>query len=136
MNSRVMTLKMAQATQWMKDQAASGLNKKEWCRRNGINPGIFFYYQHELRERVLDDNPALEAQAREILADPQASFVELPMPTTNNAAVQEQTATVAPSLPDSNSSIQISHGEFCIAISGDVSEQTLTKVLRAVKHAG
>lgn len=131
MDSRIMDVRLATAAQWFRDQAASGLSKREWCKQNGISRNRFFYFQRQLQEKALGQNPGIEQAAANALAP---AFVEVPTPAcmTGTSELQQK---CHPDHTSADEKIQISYGDFHICISDEVSEQALTKVLRAVKHA-
>lgn len=131
MNPRVRDVRFAIAAQWLRDQAASGLSKKEWCNQNGISRGRFFYYQRRLQNKVLDKNPEIEQAAANALTP---TFVEVSTPACINSSLGPQHER-CPEHPSAGGEIQITYGGFRICTSGEVAEQELTMVLRAVKHA-
>lgn len=115
----------------------SGLSKTEWCRQNNINIKTFFYWQRKIR--------LMEAQKA-------LSSSEFPsVPTGQKTAISPDFVdmthlykeTTAP--PESGSSgnaqsgfapqLMLMAGQYRILIGEDVREQTLSTVLRAIKHA-
>jgi len=102
------------AMQWMEDQAASGLGKQEWCKRNGISRSLFFKWQKILKN-------CSEA------IDTGSVFIEIPI-----AKPQEPRDL---SLTKSNPiSVSISYGDFNIDVRNGVEEALLCTVLKAVRN--
>ena len=131
MDSRIMSMRLAVAAGWFKDQAASGLSKKDWCEQNGVCRSKFYYYQHLFQKTVLEQNAEIVQAADNTLAP---TVVEVTVPTcvSDQAAPQPE---CPPSALSGCEEIRITYGSFEIHIPGSVSEQALTRALRAVKHA-
>ena len=88
----------------------SGMTKTEFCRRNGISPKRFFYYQKKIREGLYDS-----------MQTANGSFVEVPIDTT--ATTSTSAAAV------------IHAGKIQIEISDGISESTLMSIGRMIRNA-
>ena len=110
------------------DQKASGLTVRQWCERNNLSFHTYNYWKHLLKEEVVDQSlPDIVLLSLPVFSDPDSSL-----------------ETAAPKIPsiranrtirsnDSNIKLQISG--VSIAIDTSVSEEFLTKLIRAVCHA-
>ena len=115
----------------------SGLSKTEWCRQNNISSKTFFYWQRKVR--------LMEAQKT-------LSSSELPSVSTGQKAaispdfvdmthLYKETTAPTENVPSGNSQsgfapqLMLLADQYRILIGEDVREQTLSTVLRAIKHA-
>ena len=115
----------------------SGLSKTEWCRQNNISSKTFFYWQRKVR--------LMEAQKA-------LSSSELPSVSTGKKAaispdfvdmthLYKETTAPTENVPSGNSQsgfapqLMLLADQYRILIGEDVREQTLSTVLRAIKHA-
>lgn len=133
--------KKFRARQWlqiMEAQAQSGLNKKEWCKRQGISRNQFFYWQKELRRMAHAGELPIEAPSQE----DETAFFEIVPESSSGQICQDDTAVNTQGVssyscmfPD-KLQVSVSCGKFTINIFNEwVRESTLTTVLRAVAHA-
>ena len=133
MDSKVMELRLKQWMPILEKQAKSGLNKQDWCRQNGIKRAVFFKWQKEVRNYLIEMNEnKLQAHVSAELAVHKApEFVEL----------APASSSVRSSLNDSHirsgditpvSSISIRCGEFSVDLNDDVNGLFLSKVLKAI----
>ena len=136
MDPRVMELRIRQWIPVFEEQAKSGLNKDEWCIINGINRGSFFRWQRRVRSYLLEHGE---------------SVGQLPIPFTNEQADNEcfvelhcaQTAlpgmaalrNLHDDVMDETTPVSVRYGGFVVNINGEVDEQQLAAVLRAMKNA-
>ena len=140
MDERMRKMKMAQGAQWMKDQAASGLSKQAWCRENGVPRASFFYYQRILRTKALDDHPIVEKMADNAIAGAVTSpaLVEIPVctvPAGSTAVPVSAPEHHRPAAQAREDRVEISCGAFSVRIPENISENSLTRILKAVKNA-
>ncbi len=111
--------------QWQKiiqAQLASGQNKREWCRENGISEKQFFYWQRRLRAKLY------ESQAGALVSVTQESaksLVELPL-------LRASANTAARGF---NPEAVIAIGNVTIGVTANVSESLLTSIGGMIHHA-
>ena len=126
MDSDVMEQRVRQWMSIFKEQANSGLNKKDWCRQNGIKRSAFFRWQRECRAYLLSKQQTLPPEKAE------PAFVEISC--TKSEAAVVPTTDIFHSAIDS-SSIIISCNGFSVSVNGQVDEINLAKVLKVISYA-
>lgn len=133
MDSKVMELRLKQWIPIFEEQAKSGLNKQEWCRQNGIKRAVFFKWQKELRNYLLEMNEnKLQAQrSTELEVHTAPEFVEL-APASSSVRSSLNDSCVRSGNITHASSISIRCGEFSIDLNDNVNELLLSKVLKAI----
>ncbi len=130
MDASVMELRLTQWKEIFEAQANSGLNKQEWCEKNGIRRWEFFKRQRELRQYLQKDMPPVDNPESRTADLPAVSetFVELPI-------VSESPTVLVPVKEQTSGSIEISHGKFKIKLKGSVDSSILESIIKAVAHA-
>ena len=107
------------------DQKASGLTVRQWCEQNNLSFHTYNYWKHLLKEEVVDQAlPDIVPLSLPALADSDSSL---------ETTVSEIRSIRANRSNDSNIKLQING--VSIEIDTSVSEQFLTKLIRAVCHA-
>ena len=110
-------VRLEQWTQIINECLASGMNKTEWCRKNGISDKSFFYWQRRIRLETYKNNTeaALPEIADSSVSVPvQTTFVELKSPVQQAKEIS-LTDTFCPDivLRKGNLNIEISnHASF------------------------
>ncbi len=69
-------MRLSQWTDIMKACAASGIKKSQWCKENGVNEKLFYYWQRRVRK----ENYPLAVAGKEnivIQPEPKTSFMQL-----------------------------------------------------------
>ena len=125
-------------TKWLTlfdEQAASGLTVKDWCAANNISIHKYNYWKHAAKEAYVDS----------ILPD----IVSIPV-TSPSPAIHSELSTddhsacpvscISPdSLNSCNSSdhcpISISTKDFRVEVFPSASDETILRILKAVRHA-
>ena len=115
----------------------SGLSKTEWCRQNNISSKTFFYWQRKVRlmeaQKALSSSelPSVSTGQKAAISpdfvDMTHLYKETTAPTENVQSGNSQSG-FAPQL-------MLLADQYRILIGEDVREQTLSTVLRAIKHA-
>ena len=103
-------------------QLASGQNKREWCRENGISEKQFFYWQRRLRKEMY------EVQAGALVSvtqDSAKSLVEVPLysESTNPIANGFQPEAV------------IAIGNVTVGVTANIPETLLMSIGKMIRHA-
>ena len=103
-----------------REQAESGLTIKEWCARNDVSFHKYNYWKHQAKESYIDS----------ILPD----IVPISMPP---APVSESLPVSLESCDSCNSldSVIISIGDIRIEIGASASDDMISGIVKAVRHA-
>ena len=110
------------------DQKASGLTVRQWCEQNNLSFHTYNYWKHLLKEEVVDQAlPDIVPLSLPALSDSDSSL------ETATPEIRSIRANRAIRSNDSNIKLQING--VSIEIDTSVSEQFLTKLIRAVCHA-
>lgn len=97
--------------QMVRDQKASGLTVKDWCREQHISENCFYYRQHKLRLAA---------------GDMVSQFVEI----TQSAGIKQ-----LPQHLDNlnmNSAASITSGKVVIGLSNQASEELISRIVRVL----
>ena len=110
------------------DQKASGLTVRQWCEQNNLSFHTYNYWKHLLKEEVVDQTlPDIVPLSLPVLSDSDSSL------ETTATEIRSIRAIRAIRSNDSNIKLQING--VSIEIDTSVSEEFLTKLIRAVCHA-
>jgi hypothetical protein len=134
LDSKVMELRLKQWMPIFEEQIKSGLNKEEWCRKNGVKRAVFFKWQRELRKYLLEKNEnQLQTQLSTelVVHTTTPGFVEL-APANSSVLSSRNDSCVRSGDTTPVSLISIRCGEFSIDLNDDVDELLLSKVLKVV----
>ena len=104
------------------DQKASGLTVRQWCEQNKLSFHTYNYWKHLFKEEVVDQ------------ALPDIIPLSLPVLSDSGSSL-ETTAPEMCSIRSNGSSIKLQINGVSIEIDASVSEEFLTKLIRAVCHA-
>ena len=105
------------------DQKASGLTVRQWCEQNNLSFHTYNYWKHLLKEEVVE----------QVLPD----IVPLTVPALSDSSLE----TAAPeiranrAIRSNGSNIKLRINGVSIEIDTSVSEEFLSKLIRAVCHA-
>lgn len=127
----------AQLTKWLTlfdEQAASGLTVKAWCAANNISIHKYNYWKHAAKEAYIDS--ILPDIVSIPVTSPPAIHPELPSDDQSACTV----SCISPdSLNSCNSSdkcpISISTQDFRVEFFPSASDETIFRILKAVRHA-
>ena len=115
----------------------SGLSKTEWCRQNNISSKTFFYWQRKVR--LLVAQKALSSSELPSVSTGQKTAISSDF--VDMTHLYKETTAPTESVPSGNSQsgfapqLMLLADQYRILIGEDVREQTLSTVLRAIKHA-
>ena len=114
-------VRLVQWQEIIQTQLASGQNKREWCRENGISEKQFFYWQRRLRKELY------ESQAGALVSVSQKSAKSLGEVPGNTSA-----NTVASGFrPEA----VIAVGNVTIGVTANISESLLMSIGKMIRHA-
>ena len=139
MDNAVMSIRMKNWSAVMEAQAASGMSKTDFCRHNRISESSFFRWQRKIRNNLLEEQE-LKSQSAPTdtpVSKGEGSFFELaPASPASITASQDidQLEFCSPPEPVISSSVSITYNGFSVNISGSISLDALTTVLKAVKN--
>ena len=103
-------------------QLASGQNKREWCRENGISEKQFYYWQRRLRKELY----ASQAGALvSITQDSSKSLVEVPLFTSSANTVANGFTPEA----------VIAVGNVTVGVTANISESLLMSIGKMIRYA-
>ena len=142
MDKSVMSVRMKKWAEIIQEAATSGLTKTEFCARKGIDRRQFFYWQKQIREYVLENNPELGLpapphgqmhQIREVNSQIMPAlpvFCEItPRDDAHPApAVQRPESSFSP-----GAMIQV--GSYRIYVGDSATERTLSTILSVIRNA-
>ena len=135
MDPRVMELRIRQWIPVFEEQAKSGLRKDEWCILNGISRGSFFRWQKRVRMYLLEHSSVDQLQVTDAAQKAENDFfVELPATQISIPGTAALRSLHDDVMEGVDAPISIHYGAFSISINGDVDENQLSSVLRAIKH--
>ena len=134
MDSKVMEIRLKQWIPILEEQARSGLNKKEWCKLNGIKRSEFFKWQKELRKTLIEKNENMfqEQPSRELAVHTVPNFVEITPTGSSQQSSLNDCCILSGDFAPATPSISIRCGKFLVEVNTDVSERLLSKVLKVM----
>ena len=107
------------------DQKASGLTVRQWCEQNNLFFHTYNYWKHLLKEEVVE----------QVLPD----IVPLTVPALSDSDSSLETAApeirAKRAIRSNGSNIKLRINGISIEIDASVSEEFLSKLIRAVCHA-
>lgn len=115
----------------------SGLSKTEWCRQNNISSKTFFYWQRKVR--LMEAQKALSSSELPSVSTGQKAAISPDF--VDMTHLYKETTAPTENVPSGNSQsgfapqLMLLADQYCILIGEDIREQTLSTVLRAIKHA-
>ena len=119
------TMHEVRLIQWqeiIQAQLASGQNKREWCRENGISEKQFFYWQRRVRKELY------ESQVGGLVSVTQESaksLVEVPLASASSNTVAN----------GFNPEAVIAIGNVTVGITANISESLLMSIGKMIRHA-
>ena len=146
MDRFVMNIRLESWIPIFEEQIKSGLSKKEFCKQNGISRCGFYKWQRIFREKLtreagyLDETSNPPQPFNDSLSEKPAFFELTTSPLTDCAMESksyrtEGTSCISAGATTSPVALSVTYGGFTINVSGNVDEESLLSVLRAVKHA-
>lgn len=105
-----------------------GMSAKQWLKENQVSEKSYYYWQRKFRNELFEKQgialPALQSSPN--CTD--ISFAEMTMPTVR-MAVDDQHSEII------RASAVIKTGALTIAVSDDISDTLLSKILQEICHA-
>jgi hypothetical protein len=130
--SKIHQAKLAKWAALIKEQSESNLTVKEWCQQNSYTIHAYNYWKHLLKEEAVksmmpDIVPIAEIPQTSLpsVAPSPSSLINLPC-----IASHDSRNTIATSSP-----ISISLGDIRIEIGSKASDDVITSIIKAVRHA-
>lgn len=103
----------------LREQAASGLSVREWCRRNELSVKSFYYRRRQVQEMILDSGP-------------RPVFAEVSMP-------QSADSSYADSAPGLNVGfvprLTIAFGDVLISVDQNTPMPLLADIMKVIRNA-
>ena len=121
-------LGMQQWSAIIEDRISSGLKVDEYCEKNGLSRNSYFYWLRKIREEMAVSSSANGTEVLPVTTK-QGVLVEL-VPNKSNTPVPRIELQ-----PEAAESIALAINGISICVSTDISEEMLTKVMRAARNA-
>ena len=110
------------------DQKASSLTVRQWCEQNNLSFHTYNYWKHLLKEEVVDQAlPDIVPLSLPVLSESDSSL--------ESAAPEIRSIRPNRSIRSNDSNVQMQINGVSIKIDISVSEEFLSKLIRAVCHA-
>ena len=110
------------------NQKANSLTVRQWCEQNNLSFHTYNYWKHLLKEEVINQPlPDLVPLSLPVLSDSDSSL--------ETAAPEVRSIRANRAIRSNGSNIKLRIHGVSIEIDASVSEQFLTKLIRAVCHA-
>ena len=110
------------------DQKASCLTVRQWCEQNNLSFHTYNYWKHLLKEEVVEQAlPDIVPLSLPVLSD-SSSSLETTVPDVRSIRANR-------SIRSNNSNVQMQINSISIEIDSSVSEEFLSKLIKAVCHA-
>ena len=106
----------------------TGQSAKQWLKENGICEQTYYLWQRRIRQETYTQMKEQTETLPAVQADAGITFTEIPLPT------QERTLS-DPAGQYPTPAAVIRTADMTIALSADISEALLTRILREVSHA-
>lgn len=106
-----------------------GMSAKQWMIENDISEKSYYYWQRKLRKETFETNSSdlMELQLHSLKPKEELSFVELSKPK-NRISSDELNVMIHP--------VAVFKKDFLtIAITNEISDSLLSRILREVSHA-
>lgn len=128
------TLHQIKLQQWasaFREQAASGMTAKAWCKDNNLSIHAYNYWKRLLKEEYLESSMN---EQQEIV--PLDMSLASSVCSTNMATLPESCKSRdSRDLCNTHNSVTITIGDISIQAGPDASDEYLIRILKAVRHA-
>lgn len=104
-----------------------GITAKQWLNENGISEKSYYYWQRKFRKNIFEQNNSASTELQSVHHKEEVSFVELPEPKVQ-INTDELNALVQPTAV-------LRAGQMTIAITNDISDSLLSRIIQEVAHA-
>lgn len=105
-----------------------GQSAKQWMAENGIREQSYYLWQRRIRKEAYEQMNTAKENLPAVQGRSEIDFAEIAMPTP-----KQHSAIISDVFPNAVAVIKTS--EMTIALSADISDRILTKILREVSHA-
>lgn len=104
----------------LKEQSASGLTVREWCRQNHLSVKSFYYRRRQVQEMILD-------------ATEEPSFAELVLPEPEPSGLKQESSGSVSScfVPQ----LTISARDLMVGVTQETPRQLIADVLEVIRNA-
>ncbi|MCR5320232.1 MAG: hypothetical protein K6E48_03400 [Lachnospiraceae bacterium] len=119
----------ASLTKWaalVHDQKESGLTIDTWCEQEGISKHSYYYWKHALKEEALKS-----VDLPEIVPILPPSSPTLPVTSSTDLSYKLYNS----SNPNQTPAISVSLGDIRIEIGANASDELISGIIKAVRHA-
>ena len=119
----------------------SDMSKREWCKANNIKKTSFYRWQKIIRENeisngnIINSEQSLSVGSSDVTKHQDAigtdiTFVELPYINSEDTSVVAATESMT-----FRTDVAVSCGKYTAYLGNEISEQMLSRVLRAIANA-
>lgn len=113
----------------LRDQRSSGMTVKDWCADNGISIHAFYYWKRIAKASYVD------SVLPDIVPLPAPSLPEVTCATCTTCATTSDGSHNPDDLKNSSDPITVSIGDISISIGGSPTDDLITRIIGAVRHA-
>lgn len=135
MDERVMSIREQGWLQTIRAAAGSGQSTKEWCEQNGIAQSTFYRWKQRLRKQALAQ---LWPEATEITQVEEQATARVPVfaqLSCRDCSEIERTAAIQTHISHRATPLCIRSDALTLELGPELSEEELSKVMRAVRNA-
>ena len=123
-NQKIHNANLAKWLELFKEQKASGLTVRDWCKDYGVTTHTFYYWKSKAKEAYVDS-------ALPDIVPLQPPVPQQPIPT-NNYSVLHDSRELYNSC--NTGDISVSLGDVQIHFSSTVSDERLIQIIGALRH--
>ena len=123
-NQKIHQANLSKWTSLFQEQADSGLTVKEWCSQNFLSIHAFYYWKRIAKEAYVS------SIMPEIVPLPIESLQ--PIPASDD---EHELYKLRESSPEKSTSVTISIGDIHIEIGVAASDEMISGIIKAVRHA-
>ena len=114
----------------IKEQADSGLSVKEWCAKNNLSFHAHNYWKHALKEAYIDSiMPEIVPIATSPVCTNAPAYSD---PTSDQCSLDSH---ILCNSRQASTSLRVSLNDIQIDIGSSVSDEMVTSIIKAVRHA-
>ena len=114
----------------LREQSASGLSVREWCRQNHLSVKAFYYRRRQVQTMVLETAEKPESMVLETAEKPEFAELVMPEPVSGMTSriVSNPVYSFVPLLT-------ITAGDMTISVTRDTPRQLIADVLEVIRNA-
>ena len=105
-----------------------GISAKQWMAENQIGEKSYYYWQRKFRKEAYAQMNTSTTERSALNEKQEIAFAEIPMPTTAAPSTEGITDMFKPAAA-------IKTATMMIALSNDISDNLLSRILKEVSHA-